>query len=1182
MAKEKRFMMMDGNTACAHTAYAFTEVAGIYPITPSSPMADMVDKWSTQGRKNIFGQNVNVVEMQSEAGAAGMVHGSLGAGALTTTFTASQGLLLKIPNMYKIAGELLPCVMHVAARTIATHALSIFGDHSDVMAARQTGFALLASSSVQEAHDLTAVAHLAAIEGRVPFLHFFDGFRTSHEIQKVEVLEYEDLAKLVDMEAVKVFRENALSPNHPITRGTAQNSDVFFQAREAANPFYLALPEIVEKYMAEINKLTGKDYQIFNYHGAEDAERLIICMGSNVETAMEIAKHLNAKGEKVGVIEVHLYRPFCNERLLAAIPKTVKTIAVLDRTKEPGAAGEPLYLDVVNAYKNVENKPRIVRGRYGLSSKNTTPDMMLAVFDELKKDEPMEEFTVGINDDVTHLSLPAGEPIDIAPEGTIACRFWGLGSDGTVGANKNSIKIIGDHTDMYAQAYFSYDSKKSGGVTISDLRFGKHPINAPYTVDIADFIACHNQAYVFQYDMLTPLKKGGAFLLNTRWNEEEIEANLPNRVKRYLAENDIRFYTINAIDLAEEIGLGSRINTICQSAFFAITEVIPVDDAVKYMKEAIVSSYGHKGEDIVNMNYKAVDAGLENYKEFKVPAEWKTLEPDAIPVPDAPDFVQNVAHVMNSMQGDSLPVSTFVGREDGHFPAGTTQYEKRGVAVQMPIWNDEKCIQCNQCSYVCPHAVIRPYLFDEEERKNAPESLHVKDGNKPYEQYGYAIQCSPMDCTGCGSCANVCPVKALDMTVREDTEGQMENYEYVSKHVSRKPNPMNKASVKGTQFEEPLFCFSGACAGCGETPYVKLVSQLFGDRLQISNATGCSSIYGASAPSTPYGPNEEGNGPAWVNSLFEDAAEQGLGMHMGAKQIRERAKNHLEALKEISGDEELNAAIAAWLEGYNDKENARPLAEDVIAKLEAFKGEGEAQEHACEALKLKDYFMKRSSWIFGGDGWAYDIGFGGLDHVLASGEDINILVLDTQVYSNTGGQASKATPLGAIAEFAAGGKPVKNKDLGRMMMTYGYVYVAQISMGANQMQTLKALREAEAWDGPSIVIAYSPCINHGIKGGGLSISQQREKDAVETGYWHLYRYNPSLVDEGKNPFVLDSKEPTRPYSEFLQKEVRYRSLSQKYSAEEVEAIFAKAAKAAEDRLNDYKRLASYEPVVAEK
>lgn len=1167
MAKEKKFMTMDGNTAAAWTAYAFTEVAGIYPITPSSPMADYVDKWSQQGRKNIFGQPVHVVEMQSEGGAAGVVHGSLGTGALTTTFTASQGLLLMVPNMYKIAGELLPGVFHIAARTLATHSLSIFGDHSDVMACRQTGFAMLASSSVQEAHDLAAVAHLTAIKGRVPFLHFFDGFRTSHEIQKIELLDYDDLKGLVDMNAVEAFRSRALSPNHPVTRGTAQNPDIFFQASEAANPFYDKLPGIVEEYMGEISKLTGREYKLFNYHGAEDAERVIICMGSVFETCCAAVDYLNAHGEKVGVVNVHLYRPFSVKHLRNAIPATAKHIAVLDRCKEPGADGEPLYLDVVNAFKGEANAPSIIGGRYGLSSKDTTPAQIFAVFNELKKTDAKQRFTVGINDDVTHLSLTIGENHDVSPKGTIACRFWGLGSDGTVGANKNSIKIIGDHTDMYAQAYFSYDSKKSGGITISDLRFGHTPIRAPYLVDKADFVACHNQSYVYHYDILGALKKGGSFLLNTAWSDAEIEQNLPGHIKRFLAENEIKFYVINAIELGEKIGLGNRVNTICQAAFFAITKVIPVDDAVKYMKEAIVKSYGHKGEKIVNMNYAAVDAGIDSYREFKVPAEWKDAQDEARPLREVPDFIANVADVMNAQKGDTLPVSTFVGREDGSFLSGTTEFEKRGIAVNIPIWNPDNCIQCNQCSYVCPHAVIRPFLLSEEEAKNAPESFVTKQGAKPYEQYRYRIQPSALDCTGCGSCANVCPAKekALTMQPLEEHPEQAENWKY-GNSLPRKANPMNKSTVKGSQFEQPLFEFSGACAGCGETPYLKLVSQLFGDRMQISNATGCSSIYGGSAPSTPWRKNSEGKGIAWSNSLFEDAAEHGFGMLVAQKQLRARALDHLQALEEKG---KLKEEIAAFRKDMDDSEATLEATAKLVGSLENCN-----DEDAKAALELKDYLSKRSFWIVGGDGYAYDIGYGGLDHVLSADEDINILILDTEVYSNTGGQASKATPVGAVAQFAAGGKRTKKKDLGAMAMTYGYVYVAQIAMGANQAQTLKALREAEAYKGPSLVIAYAPCINHGIR-GGMTVSQTREKDAVETGYWHLYRYNPDLKKEGKNPFTLDSKAPTRPYTDFLKQEVRYTSLAKKFSEEEVNAIFEHAHEAADERYESYLRMARY-------
>lgn len=1176
MAQAKKYMTMDGNTAAAYTSYAFTEVAGIYPITPSSPMADYIDQWAQGGRKNIFGQTVNVVEMQSEGGASAVVHGSLAAGVLTTTYTASQGLLLMVPNMYKIAGELLPGVFHVSARTLASHALSIFGDHSDVMACRQTGFGLLCASGVQETADLAAVAHLAAIKGRVPFVHFFDGFRTSHEIQKIEVMDYADLGKLVDMEAVHAFRARSLNPDHPTLRGSAQNPDIFFQARESCNPFYDALPGVVEHYLDEISRLTGRNYKLFNYYGAPDAERVIICMGSACETIEETIDYLVAQGEKVGMVKVHLYRPFSVEHLLQAIPATTKKIAVLDRTKEPGAHGEPLYLDVCAAYAGNAAAPVIVGGRYGLGSKDTTPDQILAVYKNLSAEKPKNQFTIGIVDDVTNLSLPLDESIDVAAKGTIAARFWGLGSDGTVGANKNSIKIIGDHTDMYAQAYFSYDSKKSGGVTISDLRFGHNPIRSTYLVNKADFVACHNQTYVDKYDMLTALKPGGIFLLNTLWTDEEIEQYLPASVKRVLADKKIRFYALDAVSRAAEIGLGGRINTICQAAFFKLTQVIPVDDAVKYMKQAIVKSYGNKGDDVIQMNYKAVEAGISAVREVAVPAAWAEAIDTLAAKRETTDFVREIADVMNAQRGDELPVSAFKGREDGTFPQGTTRYEKRMVAVQIPIWDSEKCIQCNQCSFVCPHAVIRPFLLTQAEAEQAPASFVTKKGMRPYDQYQYRIQVSAMDCTGCGSCAEVCPAKgkALFMKPIADHTDEIENWDY-AQSLSEKANPVAKETVKGSQFEQPLFEFSGACAGCGETPYVKLVTQLFGDRMQISNATGCSSIYGGSAPSMPYTVNSRGHGPSWGNSLFEDNAEHGLGMHLGVKQMRARLTGILKELAGLHPGETLEAAINEWLDGLEDGNRSRQLSDNLAAALKAYAG-NDASIRALirQALELETYFVKRSTWIIGGDGWAYDIGYGGLDHVLASGEDVNILVLDTEVYSNTGGQASKATPTGAIAQFAAGGKPIKKKDLGMMAMSYGYVYVAQVAMGASQLQTLRAFAEAERWHGPSLIICYSPCINHGIK-GGLTIAQSHEKEAVNVGYWHQYRFNPALKEEGKNPFVLDSKEPKGDFAAFLKSEVRYSALYKKYSAEVVDEIFARAAADARERYASYQRLASF-------
>ncbi len=1166
---------MDGNTAAAYASYAFTEVAGIYPITPSSGMADSVDQWSQQGIKNIFGQNVHVVEMQSEGGAAGVVHGSLATGALTTTYTASQGLLLMIPNMYKMAGELLPAVFHVSARAVAGHALSIFGDHSDVMATRQTGFAILASHGVQSAMDLGVVAHLSAIKGRVPFVHFFDGFRTSHEIQKIEVIDYDDMKELVDMEAVQAFRQRGLTPNRPCLRGSAQNPDIFFQEKEAANPYYHALPDIVEHYMDEISKLTGHEYKPFVYHGAPNAKEIIICMGSVYDTICETSDFLNEQGRETGAVHVHLYRPFSARRLLEAIPESVQKIAVLDRTKEPGAYGEPLFLDVATALADAGRHITVTGGRYGLGSKDTKPADIAAVYDLLAEEDPKPRFTIGIEDDVTNLSLPVGDDIQVSPPGTISARFWGLGSDGTVGANKNSIKIIGDHTPMYAQAYFSYDSKKSGGVTISDLRFGHSPIRAPYLVGSADFVACHNQAYLHQYDMLKALKKGGSFLLNTTKSAEDLDAFLPGQVKRFLAENDINFYIIDAVRIAQEIGLRGRINTICQAAFFKITEVIPVEEAVSHMKEAIVRSYSDKGEEIVNMNYRAVDAGIAEVQKVEVPESWLRAEDDPVRFREAPAFVLNVADVMNRQEGNSLPVSAFTDYCDGTFPQGTSRYEKRGIAVNIPKWIPENCIQCNQCSYVCPHAVIRPFLLNEEEKKDKPESFRTLKGMRPYEAYDFRVQVSALDCTGCGSCVQTCPAKekALVMEPLEEHADEVKNWDFAMS-LSNKDNPMNKTSVKGSQFERPLLEFSGACAGCGETPYVRLATQLFGDRMMIANATGCSSIWGGSAPSMPYCANDKGFGPSWANSLFEDNAEYGLGMHLGVKQLRRRAAEFVSELRDEEISPELKDAIDVWFERKEEKEQAREIADALLIPLEKAELTGEAAELREKILALKDYVMLRSTWIIGGDGWAYDIGYGGLDHVLASGEDVNILVLDTEVYSNTGGQASKATQLGAVAQFAAGGKSLKKKDLGMMAMAYGYVYVAQIAMGAGQAQALRALREAEAWHGPSLVIAYAPCINHGIR-GGMSETQRREKDAVETGYWHLWRYNPQVLaeDEKKNPFVLDSKPPMRDYSEFLKEEVRYTSLYKKYSAEEVEEIFALARKAAEERYQGYVRLA---------
>jgi pyruvate-ferredoxin/flavodoxin oxidoreductase len=1169
---------MDGNTAAAYVSYAFTDVAAIFPITPSSPMAELADEWAAHGTKNIFGQTVKVVEMQSEGGASGAVHGSLQAGALTTTYTASQGLLLMIPNMYKIAGELLPAVFHVSARALAGHALSIFGDHSDVMAARQTGFALLASSSVQEAMDLGGVAHLATIKTRVPFVHFFDGFRTSHEVQKIETIDYADLAKLVDMDAVKEFRDRALNPEHPVTRGTAQNPDIFFQAKEASNKFYDVVPDAVSDYMKEISKITGRDYKPFNYYGAPDAENIIVAMGSVTETAEEVIDYLTAKGEKVGMVIVHLYRPFSSKYFFDVMPKTVKKIAVLDRCKEPGSPGEPLYLDVKSMFYDKEDKPVIVGGRYGLGSKDTTPAQIFAVYNNLNEEKPKTDFTIGIVDDVTFKSLETPALVNTSASGTVRCKFWGLGSDGTVGANKSAIKIIGDHTSMYAQGYFSYDSKKSGGVTVSHLRFGKSPIKSTYLIDEADFVSVSQQSYVGKYDMITGLKKGGAFLLNTMWTAEELDANLPAEMKKYIATNDIKFYTIDATKIANELGLGNRTNMIMQSAFFKLADVIPVDEAVGYLNDSIVKSYGKKGDAIVNMNKSAVEKGITELVKVEVPESWKTASETASEVieENRPEFIKNVADVMNKQEGDKLPVSTFVGTEDGTFPAGTSAYEKRGIAVTVPEWIPENCIQCNQCAFVCPHAVIRPMLLNKEEKENAPESFKtIKATGKGFEDLEYRLQISTLDCTGCGNCADICPAKnkALVMEpIATQADEQIPNWDYATNNVAIKDTLMDKNTVKGSQFCKPYFEFSGACAGCGETAYIKAVTQLFGDRMMIANATGCSSIWGASAPATPFCKDVNGRGPSWANSLFEDNAEFGLGMFIGVNQMRDAIQMSMEKLIALDVAAEVKDACANWIANKELGEQSKGASAKVLAVLEGFKPCcDECSKAVKEILDKKDYLVKKSQWIIGGDGWAYDIGYGGLDHVLASGEDVNVFVLDTEVYSNTGGQSSKATPTASVAKFAASGKRVKKKDLGMIAATYGYVYVAQVAIGADKNQYMKALKEAESYNGPSLIIAYAPCINHGIK-AGMGKTVEREKKAVEAGYWHLYRFNPLLKEEGKNPFILDSKEPKASFKEFLEGEVRYTSLKSSFP-EIAEELFIKAENDAKERYEGYKRMA---------
>ena len=1170
MAKEKQFMTCDGNAAAAHIAYMFSEVSCIYPITPSSPMAENVDEWAAKGRKNMFGETVRVIEMQSEAGAAGAVHGSLQAGALTSTYTASQGLLLMIPNMYKIAGELLPCVFHVSARALAAHALNIFGDHADVYAARQTGFAMLASGSVQEVMDLSAVSHLTAIKSRVPFVNFFDGFRTSHEIQKIEALDMEDLRGLVDMEALQAFRSRSLNSETPVTRGTAQNPDIYFQGREACNKFYELVPDLVAAYMDEISKLTGRKYRPFDYYGAPDAENIIIAMGSITDTIREVIDYKLAQGEKVGLIAVHLYRPFSAKYFMEAVPASVKRITVLDRTKEPGANGDPLYLDVKDIFYGKANAPLIVGGRYGMGSKDVTPAQIIAIYKNMALNEPKNQFTVGIVDDVTFKSLPLEQEVKVTSDSTYEAKFYGLGSDGTVGANKNSIKIIGGATNKYCQAYFAYDSKKSGGFTASHLRFGDEPIRSTYLVTTPDFVACHVPAYIHQYDVLKGLKKGGSFLLNSLWDAEETAKHMPNHMKKYLADNEINFYIINGTKIGQELGLGNRTNTIMQSAFFKITNVIPYELAVKEMKAAIVKSYGTKGEAIVNMNYAAVDAGGKegNLVKVNVPAEWKNL-PDEMPGHDGnrPEFIRNVVDVMNAQKGDDLPVSAFVGREDGTFPCGTAKYEKRGIAVNVPEWQVENCIQCNQCAYVCPHAAIRPFLMTSEELAAAPAGTQSKPAiGKELAGYQFRIQVSPLDCTGCGNCADVCPAKtkALVMKPLESQEVEMPRWEYMDKKVGYK-QVVEPNNVKNSQFVQPLFEFSGACAGCGETPYIKLITQLFGERMMVANATGCSSIYGASAPSTPYCTNyKTGRGPAWANSLFEDNAEFGFGMAEGANRLRERVKRLLEEnMSAFSAA--VQAAATAWIAGFDDKDQTLALSDALLAALEK-----ETAPVAKEILSLKAYFTKKSQWIFGGDGWAYDIGYGGVDHVLASGHDVNILVVDTEVYSNTGGQSSKSTPTGAVAKFAASGKRVRKKDLGMMAMSYGYVYVAQVAMGANQAQYIKALKEAEAYPGPSLIIAYAPCINHGLK-ASMGKSQAEEKKAVECGYWQLYRYNPLLECEGKNPFQLDSKEPDfSKFREFLTGEVRFNSLV-KAAPADAEKLFETTEANAKWRYEGYKR-----------
>ena len=1182
----RKMKTMDGNNAAAHVAYAFTDVAAIYPITPSSVMADETDKFSAAGRKNLFGREVQVTEMQSEGGAAGAVHGSLAAGALTTTFTASQGLLLMIPNMYKMAGELMPSVIHVSARALTSHALSIFGDHSDIYACRQTGYAMLCSNNPQEVMDLSAVSHLSAIKGRVPFLNFFDGFRTSHEIQKIEVWDYEDLGDMLDWDAVEAFRRRALNPEHPVIRGTAQNDDIFFQAREACNVYYDKISDVVVDYMNQVNAKIGTDYKPFNYYGAPDAERVIIAMGSVCDATEEVVDYLNAAGDKVGLIKVRLYRPFVAKYLLDVIPDTVKSISVLDRTKEPGSIGEPLYLDVLAALQGSKfGMVPVYTGRYGLGSKDTTPGDIVAVYRNMETDEPKRRFTIGIVDDVTHLSLDVKENPDTTPAGTSSCKFWGLGADGTVGANKNSIKIIGDHTDMYAQGYFAYDSKKSGGLTVSHLRFGHQPIKSTYYISKADFVACHNPSYVDKYEMVEDLKEGGSFLLNCPWSDEELEERLPGKMKRIIAEKNINFYTIDGIDIGKEIGLGGRINTVLQAAFFKIAGIIPEEDAKQYMKDAATKSYSKKGEKIVAMNHAAIDKGMESFHKVNVPEAWKTAEDNRVDTPatgdraDVVEYVNSILKPVNAYQGNKLPVSVFSNHVDGTAPQGSAAYEKRGIAVDVPEWNPANCIQCNFCSLVCPHAVIRPVIMSDEELAAAPANTKSKPATG-LAGFNFSMTISTLDCTGCGSCAQVCPGmkgnKALTMQSIDSQRPQQEVFDY-GRTIEPKPEVAAKfkeTTVKGSQFKQPLLEFSGACAGCGETPYAKLATQLFGDRMFIANATGCSSIWGGSAPATPYTVNHKGFGPAWHNSLFEDNAEFGFGMTLAQNAIHDRLKENVEKIAELSSDEEVKAAVAKYVDTLTDSKASREATDALIEKLEVIAGgDGEAAELAKKTLIDKDSLAKKSMWIFGGDGWAYDIGFGGLDHVIASGKNVNILVFDTEVYSNTGGQASKATPVGSVAQFAATGKSTKKKDLAAIAMSYGYVYVAQVAMGADYNQCVKAFAEAESYNGPSIIIAYAPCINHGLK-KGMGKSQAEEKEAVACGYWHLWRYNPALEAEGKNPFTLDSKEPDwSKFQDFLKGEVRFASVAKQYPAEAAE-LFAAAEENAKWRLRSYKRMAA--------